>query len=312
MSDGSLWMPAIDVEAGVSRELPNEALGLSKSNQKGMNGARPVFLTFDEVGKSPRFIRNYLAPLVNERRLGGYYLPEGSIVLCLTNLAQEGLGDNIEAHFADRMVHLTVRKPTLDEWTTDFAVPKKLNAEVIAACHLYPSVFDSFLDYESGGKYAGKDMSKHNLYVTNPRIAQTKCATPRSIHAASDVVEVMSQLDDDTLFASLEGTVGEAFAKDIMASIRFGRQLPAYEHVIASPDTVKLPTDAAPQIIQAFQFVARCAREDVQSIVTYIQRLRPEVIGLFTNVVANNTSKAAMFAVNKQFGSMLASQRNFF
>ena len=38
MSDGSVWMPDIDREHGVSRELPNERFGVSKTNQKGING----------------------------------------------------------------------------------------------------------------------------------------------------------------------------------------------------------------------------------------------------------------------------------
>ena len=38
LSDGSVWMPDIDRELGVSRELPNERFGISKTNQKGING----------------------------------------------------------------------------------------------------------------------------------------------------------------------------------------------------------------------------------------------------------------------------------
>ena len=311
MSDGSLWMPDLDREAGVSRELPNEALGLSKVNQRGIAGARPVFLTFDEVGKAPRYIKNYLATLVNEHRIGGYYLPEGSIVLCLTNLSQEGLGDEMQAHFADRLIHMTMRKPTLDEWKEDFAVPRKLNEVVVAACELFPSVFDSFLDYEPGGKFAGKDMAKCNYYVTNPRIAQTKCTTPRSIHAASDVVNGAGSMDDDTLEAALMGTVGDAFAKEIMTTLRFGRQLPDYERVIADPEHTPVPKDPTPQIVQVFQFVSRAERADVQPIVTYVQRMRSEMQGLFATTVSKSGS-AAMFATNKDFGGLMANQRNYF
>lgn len=310
MSDGSLWMPDIDRENGVARELPNEALGLSKFNQRGVNGAKPVFLTFDEVGKAPRFIQNYLAPLVNERRLGGYYLPEGSVVLCLSNLAQEGLGDNMMAHFADRMVHLTVRKPSLEEWTNDFAIPHKLAPEAIAACHLYPSVFDSFLDYEPGGKYEGRDLSRDNPYITNPRLQQTKCATPRSIHAASDVVLTSAKMDSETLEASLIGAVGESFARDMMASIRCGAALPDYAQILAHPDTCPVPSDPTPQIILLFKLITQCGKQDVDAVVTYVKRMKDEMQGLFVTTVAAAPSKVVMFATNKEFGLMLAAQRN--
>jgi septin family protein len=51
LSDGSLFMPDIDRERGVSSELPNERLGVSKHNQRGVNGAKPTLITFDEVAK---------------------------------------------------------------------------------------------------------------------------------------------------------------------------------------------------------------------------------------------------------------------
>jgi MoxR-like ATPase len=59
LSDGSVWMPDIDREEGVSRELPNERFGVSRSNQKGVNGARPVLIFLDEIEKARQFIRTY-------------------------------------------------------------------------------------------------------------------------------------------------------------------------------------------------------------------------------------------------------------
>lgn len=312
MGDGSLWMPCIDMEKGVSRELPNEELGLCKGNQRGVKGARPIIIMLDEVGKAPRHVLNNVASLVHEHRIGSYYLPEGSITICCTNLTHEGLGDSVQAHFGDRLVHMFMRKPTLQEWVNEFAIPNGLNAEVITACHQNPAVFDSFLDYEADGKYAGQDMSKHNHYVTNPRITQIKCATPRSIHAASDIVRKQNMMDEETLEAGLEGSVGEAFAKDIMATIRFGKQMPDYDHVIASPETCMVPEDATVQIIQTFQFVTRSERKDVTPLIKYVKRMRQELQGLFCTTIANNSQKAAMFAVSKDFGAMLAGTRNLF
>lgn len=312
MAEGSVWMPEVDSEAGVSRELPNEALGLSKANQRGVNGSKPVFIMFDEVGKAPRYIHNMLAPIVNDRRLGSYYFPEGSIIVCCTNLEQEGLGDTMAAHFEDRMVHLTMRKPSIDEWLNDFAVPHKVHEIVQATCHNFPKVFDSFMDYEVGGKYAGKACEKDNEYITNPRIAQKKSATPRSIHAASDIIYGKDMMDEETLGEALAGAVGESFSKCIMTTLRFGQQMPDYDRVINDPVNCPLPKDAVPQCVQVFQFVTRAEKAHVEPIVTYVQRMKDEMKGLFATIVSKNGQKAAMFAVNKEFGGLLASQRNFF
>jgi hypothetical protein len=62
LSDGSVWMPDLDRDAGVSRELPNERFGVSKTNQFGVNGSTPVLIALDEIAKAPNYIKNVLAP----------------------------------------------------------------------------------------------------------------------------------------------------------------------------------------------------------------------------------------------------------
>jgi len=59
LSDGSVWMPDIDRECGVSRELPNERFGVSKTNQKGINGSRPAFIALDEIAKAKQYIKSH-------------------------------------------------------------------------------------------------------------------------------------------------------------------------------------------------------------------------------------------------------------
>ena len=79
LSDGSVWMPDLDREHGISRELPNERFGVSKDNQRGVNGGKPVLIMLDEIAKAPQFIKNVLAPIVYEKRLGAYHFVEGSV-----------------------------------------------------------------------------------------------------------------------------------------------------------------------------------------------------------------------------------------
>ena len=87
LSDGSVWMPDLDRENGISRELPNERFGVSKNNQLGVNGSKPIMVMLDEIAKAPQFIKNVLAPIVYERRVGNYDMPEGSVVFCATHLS---------------------------------------------------------------------------------------------------------------------------------------------------------------------------------------------------------------------------------
>ena len=202
LSDGSVWMPDIDREEGVSRELPNERFGVHRANQKGVNGSVPVVVCLDEIAKARQFIKDVLAPIVYERRIGQYHMPEGSVVFGCTNLSTEGLGDSMQAHLRNRLIIVQMRKPTQKEWVQDFAIPRKLSPELIAATEMFPQIFDSFMDYQSGGKFDGKPLTKHNPWIANPADAgQEQVVTPRSLHAASDIIMLAKrsgEVDDQT------------------------------------------------------------------------------------------------------------------
>ena len=312
LSDGSVWMPDLDRENGVSRELPNERFGVSKNNQRGINGGKPIIVFLDELAKSPQFIKNVLAPIVYEQRVGNYHFVEGSVVFAATNLSIEGLGDSIQAHLRNRLVFVKMRKPTADEWVK-WATDNGINPMVIAFVSNEPRVMQSFIDYEKGGMFEGKDLSKDNGFIFNPKSMQLAYATPRSLVAASDILnEGLGVLDDDTLEAALVGTVGATTAQALSSFIRFGREICDYARVIKSPDTAPLSDNPTAQLIQVFQFVTRVAdRTEAEAIVKYVWRMRAEMQSIFCNTVATST-RVAMFATINEFGRMLAEHKIFF
>ena len=312
LSDGSVWMPDLDRENGVSRELPNERFGVSKTNQRGINGGKPIIVFLDELAKSPQFIKNVLAPIVYEQRVGNYHFVEGSVVFAATNLSIEGLGDSIQAHLRNRLVFVKMRKPTADEWVK-WATDNGINPMVIAFVSNEPRVMQSFIDYEKGGMFEGKDLSKDNGFIFNPKSMQLAYATPRSLVAASDILnEGLGVLDDDTLEAALVGTVGATTAQALSSFIRFGREICDYARVIKSPDTAPLSDNPTAQLIQVFQFVTRVTdRTEAEAIVKYVWRMRAEMQSIFCNTVATST-RVAMFATINEFGRMLADHKIFF
>jgi hypothetical protein len=308
LSDGSIWMPDIDKEMGVSRELPNERFGVHRQNQKGVNGSRPVVIMADEMAKASQFVKNMLAPIFYERRIGGYHFPEGSIVFGATNMAIEGLGDSIQPHLRNRIITVKMRPPTMEEWVNNFAVPNGLSEELIAAAHTFPQIFDSFIDYHDGGKYAGKDLSKSNAFIYNPKLMGAACVTPRSLHAASDLMIEAKEhnLDDDTLQAGLAGTVGEPFAKEMLSFIRFGREIPSFEEIVAKPLQTAVPDNPTAQIVQVFQFIARVQdTTQADAVVQYVQRMQSEMQALFARKVSQTSGAASNFAKVKAFGTLL-------
>ena len=312
LSDGSVWMPDLDRENGVSRELPNERFGVSAFNQLGVNNSKPILVGLDEIAKAPQFIKNVLAPIIYERRVGNLSMPEGSVVVCFTNLSIEGLGDSIQAHLRNRLVFVKMRKPSADEWIK-WATDNGVNPMIIAFVSNEPRVMQSFLDYEKGGMFEGKDLSKDNGFIFNPKSMQLAYATPRSLVAASDILDAgIGVLDDDTLEAALVGTVGATTAEALASFIRFGREICEYSRVIKSPDTAPLSDNPTAQLIQVFQFVTRVAdRTEAEAIVKYVWRMRAEMQSIFCNTVATS-QRVAMFATINEFGRMLAEHKIFF
>jgi len=312
LSDGSVWMPDLDRENGVSRELPNERFGVSASNQLGVNNSKPILVGLDEIAKAPQFIKNVLAPIIYERRVGNLSMPEGSVVVCFTNLSIEGLGDSIQAHLRNRLVFVKMRKPSADEWVK-WATDNRVNPMIIAFVSNEPRVMQSFLDYEKGGMFEGKDLSKDNGFIFNPKSMQLAYATPRSLVAASDILDAgLGVLDDDTLEAALKGTVGATTAEALSSFIRFGREICEYSRVIKTPDTAPLSDNPTAQLIQVFQFVTRVAdRTEAEAIVKYVWRMRAEMQSIFCNTVATS-QRVALFATINEFGRMLAEHKIFF
>jgi hypothetical protein len=314
LSDGSVWMPDIDRSRGVSRELPNERFGVSDENHKGIDGARPALICLDEISKSRQFIKDVLAPVIYERRIGNYEFAEGSVVWCATNLTDEGLGDSMQAHLRGRLIILPMRKPTKDEWVQNFAIPNGLDENVIAAVETYPMVFASFKDYRPGGVYAGKNLRAHNAYINDPAdMSQEQSVTPRTLHAASDVLLERAHVDEDTLACALEGTVGAAFAANILSMIRFGDQLPSYERIVADPAGAPLPTNPTAQIVQVFQFLRQVKdKDEAESVSEYVNRMRAEMKSLFVNTIAHTKGgHLASFSMSATYLDMLRENRKF-
>jgi len=312
LSDGSVWMPDLDRENGVSRELPNERFGVSKTNQLGVNGAKPVLIFLDEIAKAPAYIKNVLAPIIYDRRVGNYHLPEGSVVFCATNLSSEGLGDSIQAHLRNRLVFVKMRKPNAQEWVS-WATERGVNEKVIAYVHMHPQVMDSFTDYEQGGKHAGNNQSKDNAHIFNPKSTQLAYASPRSLVAAGDVLDCGDGvLDDATLEAALTGTVGAVTAEALSSFVRFGRDICSLERVLHDPVTAPLSSNPSAQLVQVFQFLSRVDnRNDADKVVQYVERMREEMQSIFCNSVATS-SRMVHYVTLQSLAKMLNKHKVFF
>lgn len=196
---GDLGMPVIDRETMTTSYAPNTRFGIGKGQNK------PVLLMLDELGKASRPVLNMLLPVILEHRLGDVALPTGSIVFGTTNLATDGVGDNIPAHAFNRMTVMDLGNPAVDDWL-GWAVNNDVAPEVMAFARDYPQVFE---------RYDLIDAKENNPYIFNPLTGNTKAfCSPRSLEKASNIVKQRDVLGESML-AALCGTVGEAAARDL-------------------------------------------------------------------------------------------------
>lgn len=214
--DGSVSMPDLDRVNRTSTELPNERFGLSAANHKGIHGSKPCIIFLDEIGKVSQNVKDFLAPVIYERRIGELYFPEGSIVFAATNLDEEGLGDEIPAHFRNRVIIVEMRKPSVAEWL-DWGVHNGIDPHIISAVENTPMVFD--------------ESQKGNPYVYDANNPVVAFVTHRSLATASKLMQTQG-IDDDTLQEALVGTVGAAFTAVINVYRNFGSKLPTIRQVL--------------------------------------------------------------------------------
>jgi len=311
LTDGSVWMPDLDRENGVSRELPNERFGVSKRNQYGVPNSRPVVVFIDELFKAQRRMQQYLSPIIYDRLIGPFKFPERSVVIAATNLGIEGLGDSAQPHMKNRLIMMYMRKPTVAEWVI-WARNNGIHPVIISAVLEYPEVFESFLDYEAGGMHAGKDLAKLNTQVFNPRDpSQDAYVTPRSLHGASDIMYGADQfkLSPVVVDAMLAGAVGPVFANKLGAFVRLGKAITPFDEVINDPLNAPINPDPMVQVVQTNMLVSRVTtRTEAEAASMYVLRMRSEMQALFTGAV-NDSKFAPTYMTVPSYTKMLKQYR---
>jgi len=282
---GDLMLPAVQHDVRETEFYPNSLFGMR-------HGDVPHIYMFDEFGKAARPLQNAVLPVMLERRVGARKLHPASLVFGTTNLSSEGVGDTMQAHSRNRMIVVTMRKPTVDEWIEDFAVDAGVMPEVIAWVRETPTVMQGFEDVEK---------PEDNPYIFHPKSQRSAFVTPRSLEKASDILKVRSAMEEDTVIHALKGTVGERAALDLRAFIALADKLPAWKSVLADPKSCPVPSNPAAVVMLVFTAVSRIEADTVTPWMTYLKRIPKEAQALFCHHVMKSNVKAPIAATNKTF-----------
>jgi hypothetical protein len=257
---------------------------------------RPVILMIDEFGKANPAVKNALLRLMLERKIGSYSLHKDSLVFATTNLGAEGVGDLLPAHARNRITVVRTRKPTVVEWIEDFALNAGLDHTLLAWVSENPQVFQSFEDVGD---------PKDNKWIFHPGDpSRTSFATPRSLEAAANWLQIRDRVSDKSLMAALIGTIGAEAAADLTAFVRVSDQLPTLESIKADPMNAKVPTSASAVMMVIYRTLAVIDKTWVSAWMQYASRLDPEAQAVFANTVRKPAyKKQNEVMTNKDFAN---------
>lgn len=294
---GDFIVPKIkDIDGNeVCAFIPNEEFGFHLRGRK-------VVMMLDEIGKARGGVLNASLRLMNERSLGVNTLAEGSIVFGTTNLAIEGIGDNIPPHARNRITVVRAAKPSAQTWIEEFAIPSGINPVIIGTVAEYPEMFASFEDYEK---------PEQNTYINDPRTVRSSFVTPRSMERAAYVYERTRILGDDVMCHALAGTVGEKAMHNILTMDKLDSQLTPWDELVATPETATVPTSAAATCMLVAKAVQRIDKDTVQAWMKFLNRIPKEAQGLFArSVMSDKCPKRDVAARNTEF-AVWAAANNF-
>ena len=283
---GDMMIPSLQSieEDGCVRMIPNEELGVHLDE--------PVVVNIDEFGKANPSVKNGMLRLMLERKIGSYSLHPDSIIFATTNKGSEGVGDMLPPHARNRLTVVQTRKTNHMDWI-EWGINNDIDHTLLGWVKDNPQLMASFEDV--------KDPDE-NPYIFHPQQQRAAFVTPRSLHAASDILKVREAFDDQTLTAALMGTIGDRGAMDLMSFVKLADQLPSLQSVKDDPKNAKVPDSAAAICMVVYRTLAALEKDWLNAWMDYLPRLDTEAQALFANGVrAPKYSKQAMVMQNKKF-----------
>jgi hypothetical protein len=184
----------------------------------------------------------------------------------------------------------------------NFAIPNGVNPVIIGTVMEYPQMFASFEEYEK---------PEQNHYINDPRTVRMAFVTHRSMTNASVIYERTRILGDSVMCHALAGTVGEPAMQNILTMDKMDQQLPMWDEIVKSPETVTVPTSAAAACMLVSKAVQRIEAANINAWMKYLTRMAKEAQGLFARSVMSETCpKRNVAARNAEFAKW-AADNNF-
>ncbi len=250
-------IPTKDANGAPVATFTKPAFFLTKDGRPIEEFKRSVVF-FDEIGQADPDVKKAASTVILEHRVGNHRLPDGAAVIAASNRGKDRSGvTKSYDHMVNRRCELVI-EPDLGSWL-DWAIGAGIRPEFTAfAEHNFDLVFSGEVPDKPGAPWC----------------------TPRSLHLLSDTLT--HGLDDDAplpddpgIVEMAQGLVGDA-APQIFATIRLRNQLPAYDDILARPDTAHLPDKPDAVMLTLHLLAAKVKTATMDPVLTYLRRLPGE------------------------------------
>ena len=218
------------------------------------DSANRHLINFDELPAAPPSTQNALLQLILDRAIGEYVLPDGTAMIACGNRES----DRVHSHrmstaLASRFVHYDLRVD-VDDWSA-WAAQKGIAPEVLFFISMRPEILHNF----------------------DPQRRELAFPCPRTWEFVSNLVNQNRQRSSNVELANYRGAVGEGAATEFYAFLQIWREIPHPRTILADPHNAEIPGDSSALIALCGGLYRLADDTNLDSIVAYAQRLRPEI-----------------------------------
>jgi len=169
-----------------------------------------VVLFLDEMNSASPAVQAAGYQLILNRRVGKYVLPDNVVIVAAGNRdSDKGVTYRMPMPLANRFLHLEMRAD-FTAWQ-NWAVDKGIHKDVVG-----------YLSF-----------AKQDLYEFDSKSSSRAFATPRSWCFVSDLLNDENNIDQDTLFNLVAGSVGEGLAVKFMAHRKIAGRMPEPSEILS-------------------------------------------------------------------------------
>jgi hypothetical protein len=213
---------------------------------------RPTVFLMDDLGQAPASVQAPAMQLLLARRIGDHPVSDHVRFVACTNRREDKAGvQGVLEPVKSRFISILNVDVDVDDWIA-WAMTHDMPEELMAFIRWRPNMLFDFRP--------SKDM------VNSP--------VPRTVASAGMVIR--AGIPEETLYETIAGAAGEAFAAEFLGYMRVYEHLPDPDAVLADPAGAPVPDDPAIMYALCIALASRVGGDNADNFVAYAERITPE------------------------------------